>query len=56
MLRDKNGKEQEIEIRSGQTPPQPVKVEVNRKKLTILTYETKRLQRLYPDYFQIVSH
>jgi hypothetical protein len=55
LLRDKNGKEQTIEIRSGQMPPQPVKIEFNRKKLTILTYETKGLQRLYPDYFQVVS-
>ena len=55
QLRDKKGQEQTIKIRSGQTPPQPIKVEVNGKEFTILTYQTKELQRLYPDYFQIVS-
>jgi hypothetical protein len=54
LIRDKNGKEEMIEITSGQLAPQPFVAKIKGKEITILTYETKDHQRLYPDYFQII--
>ncbi|PKO46552.1 MAG: hypothetical protein CVU29_05750 [Betaproteobacteria bacterium HGW-Betaproteobacteria-22] len=47
-------KEQRIQIRSGQLPPPPQEIEINRKRITLLTYETKDSHRLYPHYFQMI--
>ncbi len=44
-----------LSVRSAQIPPQPLSFEVNKKKFTLLTYESKNEERLYPDYFQIIE-
>lgn len=53
VITDQNKNSQHIVVISGQRPPQPQVIEVNRKKITLLTYETSNGVRLYPDYFQI---
>lgn len=53
LLKDKHRKEQMIEITSGQRPPQPLSIKMNNSEITILTYETEKKERLYPNYFQI---
>lgn len=55
LIKEKNKKEQIVEIISGQLPPQPMKIEVNGSQIIILTYQTKKLTRLYPNYFEIIK-
>jgi hypothetical protein len=54
-IKDRNEDEQQVEIISGQLPPQPLYIDVNQSKLGLLTYQAKDGQRLYPDYFQIIA-
>jgi hypothetical protein len=55
LIKDKNKKEQIVEIISGQLSPAPMKIEVNGSAIIILTYQTKKLTRLYPNYFEIIK-
>lgn len=55
LITDQNKKSQHVQVRSGQQAPQAQVIEVNHKKLTLLTYETGNGVRLYPDYFQITD-
>ena len=55
LIKEKNKKEQLIEITSGQLPPKPFAFEIGHSKFEILTYKTKDDQRLYADHFQIVA-
>ncbi|MDD2833204.1 MAG: hypothetical protein PHD12_04260 [Methylotenera sp.] len=54
LITDRSSKEQSVQIISGQIPPPPHQIEINRKKTTLLTYETKNNFRLFPQHFQIV--
>ena len=56
LVKDKILKvDKKLSVRSAQIPPQPLSFEVNKKKFTLLTYESKNEERLYPDYFQIIE-
>lgn len=61
LITDSTKNTQVIEVRSGQVPPQAKLIEVKRgglrllnSKIKLLTYQTDKDVRLYPDYFQIV--
>jgi hypothetical protein len=54
-ISDKNNIRQQVEITSGQLPPQPLLIQVDGFKIELLTHQTKDQQRLYPDYFQIIA-
>ncbi|MBN1835398.1 MAG: hypothetical protein JW820_06070 [Spirochaetales bacterium] len=53
-IADARGDERTVEIVHGQLPPPPTILEVNGKRLTLLTMETRDGRRLFPDYFQVV--
>ena len=55
LLKDKDKKEQIVEIISGQRSPQPLAVKISNLEITILTYKTDDAQMLYPNYFQIIN-
>ncbi len=42
-----------LRVTDGQIAPQPLRFSVNSESFILLTYETKKKDRLYPDYFQI---
>lgn len=53
---------QNIEIKSGQTAPQPISVNLHlnktlpiTSKITLNTYQSRQGEDLYPDYFQIIK-
>lgn len=55
LITDRRKHERLVQIVSGQLPPRPQLIEINHKKFTLLTYETKSHVRLYPHYFQITN-
>ena len=50
-----SGKEQRIEIVSGQRPPSPYPMDVGTAGFTLLTYQTGSGERLFPDYVQVIE-
>jgi hypothetical protein len=54
LITDKNT-QQEIEIISSELPPQQIVIKVNDIEITIMTFQSKELYALYPDYFQIIK-
>ena len=54
-IKDKEGKEQILEITSGQLPPDPKEFKVGDSNYSLNSYETKNRFRLFPDYIQIVK-
>jgi len=54
LIKDKNT-QQEIEIISGELSPQQIIIKVNDIEITIMTFQSKELYTLYPDYFQIIK-
>lgn len=54
LVADTAGAEQVLQVFSGQRSPQPLAFKVGRRKLTLLTYQTKAGKRLFADHFQIV--
>lgn len=54
LIKDKNT-QQEIEIISGELSPQQIIIKVNDIEITIMTFQSKELYKLYPDYFQIIK-
>lgn len=56
LITDKNKKSQHFEVSSGQNPPEPLVVEINRKRIKLLTDQTSSGINLYSDYFQITRY
>lgn len=55
LLKEKSGRSTMIRITSGQLAPRAYDVELDQEGFTLLTYETRTKQRLYPDYFQVIQ-
>ncbi len=55
LLKDKTGQSQVIRIISGQLSPPAHDFDLDQKRFTLLTFETRTKQRLYPDHFQVIT-
>jgi hypothetical protein len=55
IIFDKKGVEQVVEVVSGQLPPEPFEFKIENKSYVLKTFQSDSGDRLYPDYFQIVS-
>ena len=55
LLKDKAGQSQVISITSGQLAPRAHDFDVDQKQFSLLTYQTQAKQRLFPDYFQVIT-
>lgn len=55
LLKDKAGQSQVLKIISGQMSPPTHDFDVDQQQFVLLTYETQTKQRLYPDYFQVIT-
>jgi hypothetical protein len=55
IVKDKVGKEQKVQITSGQTGPKPQKFEVNQKTYSLLPLKSSKGEDLLPDYFEITQ-
>jgi hypothetical protein len=53
LVSDVDGQEQTLTVVAGQLPPPPVSFQAGTVKATLLSYETKARDRLYPEYFQV---
>ncbi len=53
LVKPTGGAGQRIEISSGQLPPAPKAFSVGKTRLSLVTYETKKGDRLFPHDFQI---
>jgi hypothetical protein len=59
LVKDNKSNEQSLIVTSGQRPPAPMEFKIKgflySSKFTLITYETKTGERLYPNYFQIIK-
>lgn len=53
IIKDNAGKEQKVQVTSGQTAPKVQKFEVNKKTYSLQTLNSSKGEDLLPDYFEI---